>query len=264
MSNDKDKPIYVVCGTATYSNTSGARAITPPSLSQMGFNADFKILYRWIFKGDGTFVETTDYRTSAPVASGGTTTVTAGNVTFSPAGNVAATSVQAAIEELDTEKQAVLTFGIADTNKVQINAADVVDNDYAKFTATGLEGRSYAEVLSDIGAAPLGGISWSIVTADANLAINTGTIANKASLCLLALPTTAAVGVVVRVAGMNANFFKVTQAANQYIKFGASTTATGVAGYIQSTATYDAIEMVCIEANVGFMVVSSIGNLTIA
>lgn len=49
-------------------------------------------------------------------------------------------------------KQAALTFGIADTNKVQINAADVADNDYAKFTATGLEGRSYSEVLSDIGA----------------------------------------------------------------------------------------------------------------
>jgi ribosome-associated translation inhibitor RaiA len=49
--------------------------------------------------------------------------------------------------------QTALTFGIADTNKVQINAADVADNDYAKFTATGLEGRSYSEVLSDIGAA---------------------------------------------------------------------------------------------------------------
>ncbi len=50
-------------------------------------------------------------------------------------------------------KQDALTFGIADTNKVQINAADVQDNDYAKFTASGLEGRNYAEVLSDIGAA---------------------------------------------------------------------------------------------------------------
>jgi len=49
--------------------------------------------------------------------------------------------------------QSPLTFGIADTNAVLINAADVADNDYAKFTATGLEGRSYSEVLSDIGAA---------------------------------------------------------------------------------------------------------------
>lgn len=47
-------------------------------------------------------------------------------------------------------KQAALTFGIADTNKVQINSADVADNDFAKFTATGLEGRSFAEVLTDL------------------------------------------------------------------------------------------------------------------
>ena len=47
-----------------------------------------------------------------------------------------------------------LATGIANTNAVVINAADVADNDYAKFTATGLEGRSYSEVLSDIGAQP--------------------------------------------------------------------------------------------------------------
>ena len=77
----------------------------------------------------------------------------AASIPFIPTGNIDAINVQNAIEELDTEKQASLTFGIADTNKVQINAAeDVADNDYAKFTATGLEGRSYSEVLSDIGA----------------------------------------------------------------------------------------------------------------
>lgn len=46
------------------------------------------------------------------------------------------------------------TYGIANTNYVKIDAADVADNDYAKFTASGLEGRSYSEVLSDISAAP--------------------------------------------------------------------------------------------------------------
>lgn len=61
-------------------------------------------------------------------------------------------------------KQDTLTFGIADTNKVQINSADVADNDYAKFTATGLEGRSYSEVLSDIGAEPAKGADDNYVT----------------------------------------------------------------------------------------------------
>jgi hypothetical protein len=40
--------------------------------------------------------------------------------------------------------------GIADNAVVTIDHASVADNDYAKFTANGLEGRSYAEVRSDI------------------------------------------------------------------------------------------------------------------
>ena len=48
-------------------------------------------------------------------------------------------------------KQNALTFGIADTNAVKIDAADVSDNDYARFTANGLEGRSTTELLDDIG-----------------------------------------------------------------------------------------------------------------
>lgn len=49
-------------------------------------------------------------------------------------------------------KQNALTFGIADTNSVVINSTDVADDEYARFTANGLEGRSGSEVLSDIGA----------------------------------------------------------------------------------------------------------------
>jgi len=40
--------------------------------------------------------------------------------------------------------------GIADDKIVQIDDADAADDDYAKFTANGLEGRSYAEVLADL------------------------------------------------------------------------------------------------------------------
>ena len=41
--------------------------------------------------------------------------------------------------------------GIADDKIVQIDDADAADDDYAKFTANGLEGRSYAELRTDIG-----------------------------------------------------------------------------------------------------------------
>ena len=57
--------------------------------------------------------------------------------------------------EIGTDVLAQQTIGIADNNLVEIDDADVADNDYAKFTANGLEGRSYAEVLSDIGAQAL-------------------------------------------------------------------------------------------------------------
>jgi len=51
--------------------------------------------------------------------------------------------------------QSPLTFGIANINAIKIDDVSVGSSDYARFTATGLEGRSYAEVLSDIGAAPV-------------------------------------------------------------------------------------------------------------
>jgi len=47
--------------------------------------------------------------------------------------------------------QAALTFGIANTNAVKIDAADVADDEFARFTANGLESRSASEVKTDIG-----------------------------------------------------------------------------------------------------------------
>ena len=43
-----------------------------------------------------------------------------------------------------------ITIGIADNNIVQIDHASAADNDYAKLTANGLEGRSYTEVMADL------------------------------------------------------------------------------------------------------------------
>ena len=63
-----------------------------------------------------------------------------------PDGNIASATTWNA-------KQDTLTFGIANTNAVQIDSAAVADDEYARFTANGLESRSTSEVLSDIGAA---------------------------------------------------------------------------------------------------------------
>lgn len=47
-------------------------------------------------------------------------------------------------------KQDALTFGIADTNAVDIDSADVASGEYSKFTANGLESKSFAEVKTDL------------------------------------------------------------------------------------------------------------------
>lgn len=63
-----------------------------------------------------------------------------------PDGNIASASTW-------NGKQSALTFGIANTNAVKVDSATVADDEYARFTASGLESRSGSEVLSDIGAA---------------------------------------------------------------------------------------------------------------
>lgn len=52
--------------------------------------------------------------------------------------------------EIGTDVLAQQTIGIADDNLLEVDDLDAADNDYAKFTAAGLEGRSFAEVRSDL------------------------------------------------------------------------------------------------------------------
>jgi len=47
-------------------------------------------------------------------------------------------------------KQNALTFGISDTNSIVIDNVSVANNDYARFTLNGLEGRNYNEVKTDL------------------------------------------------------------------------------------------------------------------
>lgn len=59
--------------------------------------------------------------------------------------------------EIGTDVLAQQTIGIADDNLVETDSSSIADDEYARFTANGLESRSVAEVLSDIGALPLAG-----------------------------------------------------------------------------------------------------------
>lgn len=94
-------------------------------------------------------------------------------------------------------------------------------------------------------------------------AVNSWYIANNASLVTVTLPTTAALGDVVRVIGKGAGGWKVAQNASEIIHFGNQNTTTGTGGSLASTNRYDVVELVCTVADTEWTVVSSIGNLTV-
>lgn len=114
-------------------------------------------------------------------------------------------------------------------------------------------------------ATPATAVTHGVTTeASVSAAVNNGYICNNDTLCTVTLPTTAAVGSIVRVAAMHASGdWKIVYGADEYIKFRNVTTTTET-GYLQSTDTGDAVELVCIIADTAWMVLSAIGNITYA
>ncbi len=96
----------------------------------------------------GEFNPTIGTDTNVSASSGATVisslTLTDGVITNSSTRSLTASDIGA---------QGTLTFGIANTNVVKIDSGEVADNDYAKFTAAGLEGMSFSEVRSDLNVA---------------------------------------------------------------------------------------------------------------
>lgn len=105
-TSDQGRPIYIIpTHAATAYNTIGlARTELAPNLINLNLSPEFKLIYKFIYKGDGNFQEYVDYRTTNSVVGGGIPAMAAASVSFSPSGTIAATTVQSAIEELDSEK----------------------------------------------------------------------------------------------------------------------------------------------------------------
>ena len=103
-----------------------------------------------------------------------------------------------------------------------------------------------------------------IVAISANMAVNSGYIANNAALVTLTLPAIAAVGSMVRIKGSGAGGVRVAQNAGQQIFWtAASATTAGVAGSITSTDRYDWVDLICITANTSWSPCGSKGNWTV-
>jgi hypothetical protein len=108
--------------------------------------------------------------------------------------------------------------------------------------------------------------TWSVVTANTNMAVNNGYIikhATPATQLDCTLPTTAAIGDIVRISGYTSGGFKIVQNAGEQIFYGNQATTVGAGGYLESTDDHDSIELMCITADTEWKVEDSVGNFTV-
>lgn len=139
-------------------------------------------------------------------------------------------------------------------------------NGFGNINIVGISG---TEVSGDPGTSTLtvettgGGLGWFVVTINVAMGVNNGYIANAVGQLQLLLPAVAPVGSIIRVGGLTAGGWQITQNAGQAIRFGVMVTTTGVGGSLSSTAIGDAVELVCVTANTGWLALSGVGNLAI-
>jgi hypothetical protein len=191
-----------------------------------------------------------------PIVIGGTATnpnVTAPTVVIAPATNTDNNVPQWNGADSKTLKNG-RAIGIADTNLVQVDDAAAADNEYAKFTASGIEGRTYAEVLADIGAenATFTGSLTAYATGgqanatQLNLGENLVTVvAATSDSCKL--PATAAVGEKVRVTNKGVSIMDLFPASGDDLGQGVDT-AMDVPPDVKAT-------LVCTVANSTWVVI---------
>ena len=129
--------------------------------------------------------------------------------------------------------------------------------------AVGLTSNYVTSFNGATGAVLADAVTWSVITADTTAVVNRGYFTNKATVLGITLPSTAAVGSVLRVSGMTASGWKITQNASGVIHFGKTDTTAGTNGYLESTLARDSVELICCVADNEWNVLSSVGNITI-
>ncbi len=112
--------------------------------------------------------------------------------------------------------------------------------------------------------ATLNPFHWNAVAGTSQtLAVNNGYQANSSSLTTFTLPTVAAFGSIIEVAGYGTGLYVIAQNAGQVIHDGTVNTTVGVTGSIASTVRYDAIKLMCSVANTEFTVLRDKGNFNV-
>lgn len=108
-------------------------------------------------------------------------------------------------------------------------------------------------------------VTWNLVTSNTqNLVPANGYVSdNVASLITYTLPSTAAFGSIIRITGINTGFgWIIQQNAGQQVLVGAMQT-TVTTGSVASTDSTDSIELLCAKADLLFVALDWVGNLTV-
>jgi hypothetical protein len=104
---------------------------------------------------------------------------------------------------------------------------------------------------------------WQKISASQTLAVNTGYFCTGGATLALLLPAVSSVGDTIDVVLVGSTAWQITQGAGQQIKIGNQSTTAGVGGSLHSTQQGDTISMVCLNANLTWVVISSMGNPTV-
>lgn len=188
--------------------------------------------------------------------------------------SAANTNVQSALETLDdvgkgvTAQHAVLVAGAS----YAISSVGPLTNGQLIIGSTGnapsaatLTAGANVTITNAAGSITIasGGLTYAEETgANKTIVNNYEYGANRGGGVAFALPATAAAGTRFAITGI-AGLWSITQAANQYIKYGNLNTTTGVGGSLTATDAGDCLMCTCIVADLGWRVTSSTGNITV-
>jgi hypothetical protein len=110
-----------------------------------------------------------------------------------------------------------------------------------------------------------GSTTWTTKSTSFSMVAENGYIAIGLGASITAtLPATAVIGDIFELTDADPTYpVVVAQNALQYINFGNLTTTPGITGSLTTQAQGDTLRIVCIATNIGFQVLSSIGNLIV-
>jgi len=155
-----------------------------------------------------------------------------------------------------------LTLGVSTGTDGQVIIATTAGNPaWAALTAG--DGVSVTNAAGSVTLASTAPFTWAQVGADAALTVNQGTVNSKVALLTMSLPAASAVNTVIKLVGLGAGGWTITQGANQQILVGDTNTTLGAGGTLSSTDAGDCLSMICTTTDLVWRVFNMVGNLTV-